>query len=603
MTSQSERAARSDWALARLTDGGGEGAPVRRRRRSGPAAGELSRAASEPELATVSALAQRFRLTNPERTALLLALAVEESPVVGRAARALTGARGLTAELLEERVGPGLLAADGRLRAHALLWVDCLPAGLPGAHDGVRLAPGVRQHLAGAPPDPAGLGLGLEAQGPLDRGPVPEALGSLVRDEFLGDAARWVAISGLGGEEVLRVAAACARRIGRPALMVDGELVARLAAAEAFVLLSAARREADLADTLLVVRAAAALGGLLRALSAPATSAVRVLLADPGRVPEVRTPTGFAGRRVTLLPSVPSGAAAGGGEVGPPAGPAPVPTVTEAIQAARQQAALDAARAMGRPIEPVGAATTPAIRSGLGPAGDAGSSEGQRPVAITPAAAKDRSPMTAAAAAAPAAAVPTGAGAAPSAGVADLAATSFKDLTPEQRLQRAASYVGTGVPAGRREQARRPAPPPPPAVPAAAPALPSEAPPSPAVAAPAEAVEAATAGEAPGSTPAAAAPPPYLPLGDDSPLSEVLRVLRETPSPLQRAAILRQLADAGVRDVGFVAQVRAHLKSEHPAVLGAAEYAMVRIFGPTWNRARAIPRPVQPARPDDEPTG
>ena len=93
---------------------------------------------------------------------------------------------------------------------------------------------------------------------------------------------------------------------------------------------------------------------------------------------------------------------------------------------------------------------------------------------------------------------------------------------------------------------------------------------------------------------------PYVTIPEGAVLADLLRIVREAGNPFQRAALLRQLADAGVRDVNLVALLRAHLTTSHPAVRAASEYGMIRLFGPAWNRARPIPKPVQPPRSDDE---
>ena len=50
---------------------------------------------------------------------------------------------------------------------------------------------------------------------------------------------------------------------------------------------------------------------------------------------------------------------------------------------------------------------------------------------------------------------------------------------------------------------------------------------------------------------------------------------------------------------GTPTTLRAHVKVDHPSVRAAAEEGMVKLFGANWNRARPIPKPVQPPRGDD----
>ena len=549
-----------------------------------PGPGAISQAPALPEApepdAALERLVSTFSLSRDERLALQLAFAVERSFVVGRAARSLTGGRGLSAGLLAEIAGRGVLGASGRLRAHGLLSVDTVPGGLAGSSDEVRLAPGVALLLAGQPVEPEMLGVGIERITAADRGPISETLGTLVREDVIGTTARWVAISGITPAEGERLAAAIARRLARPAIRVDGRLLARLSAADAWTLLAAVRRETDLAESALLIDGAGSLGGLLRALSAPPPSATRVLLADDRRVPDLAAPAGFS-MRILVLDG--AGTAVTAESAGAPRGdgssPAPQAPIPASIEAARRQAALDAARAMGRPLDlpPMPAATTPA-----------------RPppsVPPSPAASASPAPVAAPASAAPPRAEPPPPVAPP--------------MTREERMRRAAQFVGTSTPARRRspaEQAQAAADEPPPA-PSAPPAMSIASPATAPAAVAAAAAPSPDGGESAVANLATGDPSeslPHVPVPEGATFADFLRILREAPNPFQRATLLRMLADSGNRDVHLVALLRDFLRADHPAVRAAAEYGMTRLFGPNWNRTRAIPKPVQPPRTDDE---
>jgi len=572
MAKRSYEAQVVEWALAQL--GGGAAARRGRPRPPSPVAPD----------AALARLVERFALVAAEARVVQLLWAAEHRPEVVAAARARYGGGGVVVETIEAPPDDALLGPRGRLRAHGLIEVDGAPGALARSGARVRLAAGLAPRLAGLPLLPELLGAGVESVGQGDRGPLPEALQAVVRDDAVGDTPRWLCVSGVSRAEVLRLSAAMARRLGRDAIHLDGATLHLWPAADAFALLAAARREADLEGSLLVVEGCSRLAGLLRALAAPAVGPVRVLLTDEGRLPELAVPVGFLGRVISLLAT-----AAESPSVAVAVSPSP------AIESARRQAALDAARAMGRPLDlpPAAAAAAPEPAPAAPPVAPMAASGRPEAPPVAPMAASSRP------GASPAAAVE---GSPPQAGDG----RSSRDLTLEERRARAAAHVGTSVPASRRGPAARPR-----SAPAETESVASPAP----VAAPAAPASSGSAapdpldeGGAPGGAVdgAAGAPDPaeslpYVPLPEAASLADLLRVIREAGNPLQRAALIRQLADAGVKDVGFVALLRAFVKSEHAAVRGAAEYAMVRVFGPSWNRTRPIPRPIQPPHGDGDP--
>lgn len=186
------------------------------------------------------------------------------------------------------------------------------------------------------------------------------------------------------------------------------------------------------------------------------------------------------------------------------------------------------------------------------------------------------------------------------------------------------------------------APPAPPAAPAPVAAAPAPTP-APAVAAPANEAAPADAppkkirrsrkalehfgdpdAEAPPPAPVAAkpvAPPPSVPLpaapavvaqpkGAEPPPMEippnatpemVARILTMSPSPTQRLELIAQLR--GIKNAATVAALRANAQSQHPGVRAAAEAAMEAMFGPQWNRTRAVPKPIQAPPADDKDRG
>lgn len=90
---------------------------------------------------------------------------------------------------------------------------------------------------------------------------------------------------------------------------------------------------------------------------------------------------------------------------------------------------------------------------------------------------------------------------------------------------------------------------------------------------------------------------PPLPLEADVSLDELIKVARTTPNTVQRIEVLRRLT--GSRHSAIIQLFRHFVGSPIAAVREAAEQGMSSIFGPHWNRSRAIAPPVQPPRSED----
>lgn len=600
MQADRDSAALVAWVLARLAD-------VAAGRRPGEP--EVSWGASGESIAR---LGERFGLDERERWAVGLAWAVAYSLDAARAARALSGARGLTVEVVREFLGLGaseveeLMAAEGRLRAHALLRVGAVPGGWPEATSEVALGAGLGPWLlpvsAGGLPR---LGLGVDWIDPdkvRERPPLIDALAQLVRDDLVDVVARWVVVGGAQAGDATAIARALVWRLRRPCLVLDGQALGVLDFAARWELLAVARRESDLRDAPLLVDGTAALGQTWRALAArPAPGRhlpAPIVLMDPGSAGVLggRPHSAFALREIqfaptpTAHPTTPSAALAPA-ETTPAAPTAPAPE--DPFEAVRRQAALDAARAMGRPIAipreqlparavvpralaeaaggtsvprpelaaPPPVASAPAETAPLSPAASTPAETAPPPpVASTPAAATPPPPVEAR---------PKEPAAAPTAPTPLLLDPPAHPAAAQPATTPAASAVDEDVrPADETREAAATAP-------SSAPGVTSPDP----AADPAEAL-------------------PYIEVPEDAAVTDLLRLVPLAGNPLQRAELLRRLYSAK-GNTQAAALLRAYTKSEHEAVRMAAEEGMTIFFGPNWNRSRAIPKPVQPPRSDD----
>lgn len=483
-----------------------------------------------------------------------------------------------------------MLAGNGPLRAHGLVEVapeaelgflrptDLLYAGR-GVHLGGQAALAEAELFLGQAPGLAYLAApppGTEWAKDLlqqDRALLPGAQGAqvaqaveLVRERLIAPHPILLWLSQCAAETVMPLAQAVRLRLSRPVLFIDGAALAGWPMPQLAAALRRLRRDADLRGAAVVVAEAQLLGGSWLALAAPrppGQTAPVVLCGSGALAPGPLSP---AGRGAELVPQAaslrpaPSAAVAVGaaGAAGAADAAAEDPAVLASREEARRRAAMDAARAMGKPIPPELLATAP-------------------PPAPPPA----PSPPRPAAPAAPVAVTPPASAPPPAA-----PAPSGPPRPTNPRLAAALAKAGL-PPAGSTVQRSAPAP----AAPVAA-VAPSPAPsPVPADPAPADASAAAPPAEVPADD------QPPLPLADDAGLDELIRVARATPNQVQRAELLRKLS--GKKDPRVIQLFRANVQSPHPAVRAAAEDGMASLFGATWNRTRAIAPPTQPPRSDD----
>ena len=83
----------------------------------------------------------------------------------------------------------------------------------------------------------------------------------------------------------------------------------------------------------------------------------------------------------------------------------------------------------------------------------------------------------------------------------------------------------------------------------------------------------------------------------DAPPYVRARVAASSPSAAQRIELLKGLA--GIKTAAVVAALRHNARSEHVALREVAEGMMAALFGPAWNKSRAISPPVQSPPSDD----
>lgn len=544
-------------------------------------------------------LVELFQLSETEQRIVQLLLAAPASLSVAELAQQ-------TGQELAAVIS--LFGSDGKLRTRGLAEVkDEASLGWPLPSDAVQCGRGLHLWLAAPVKDESLLFSGQapgvtyipapsheaawarELLGDKPAGPVAE----LVR-EHLGVAhAVLLWLGGCGGEQVPALVQATRSRLQRPVLWIDGAALAGWPMAQLGAALRRLRRDADLRGAAVVVSDVKQLGGAWRALCHPrpvGQSAPVVLCSGDALSPLGRLPVA-TGSEAALGPVVAAlGRAAG------PAAPTVVvapdgtvenedPAVLASREDARRRAALDAARAMGRPIPPEFAEAPPPIAP---PAA--------RPAAAPPPAAPAPTPAPAPAPA-PAYRPPAPSSAA---GDSDDPPPAARPMNP--RLAAALAKAGL-PPAGSADyqsgqHARRPA--------AAAAPAPTAPPPAPAAPPPVAAAPAPAAATAPTAPSGSAAPTqaasaeddqPPLPIDESAAMDEVLRVARTTPNNAQREQLLRKLA--GTKSPAVIQMFRQSLTSAHAGVRAAAEAGMASLFGANWNRSRPIAPPVQPPRSDD----
>ena len=442
------------------------------------------------------------------------------------------------------------------------------------------------------------------------------AIADLVREQLVATQPVLLCLGGGSAEQLSTLAQQARLRLQRPVVTLDATALAGWPLPLLVPALRRLRRDSDVRGAVLLVREASALGAGLRSLlrpRPPGQTAPLILCSDGAPLSVGTLPPALRGEQAWTVVSL---ALRGANPTAPPPSPAASlssagktadvpeenedPAVSASRQEARRQAAIDAARAMGRPV-PKELMTPPAAAPA--PAGSAATTPGAagpRPASSTPSSSAPPGKI-AAAPAAPAPAAPAPAAAPPP---AERPSTSDAGprRTPNPRLAAALAAAGlpppgsekyrSGEHAGRRSDAPVEAVAPSPA-PAAVPLAPPAA--APVVATPATASDAAPPD--PPASPAEGEDAAPLPLEAEAPLEEQLRVARSTPNQAQRAEVLRRLT--GARHSAVIQLFRSFVSSPHPAVREAAEGGMSAIFGPSWNRSRQIAPPTQPPRSDD----
>ena len=497
------------------------------------------------------------------------------------------------------------LASDQRLRAHGLVEVgesaelgflrpdDRLFAGrgllLSGLVSEAALFTGQLPGVMHLPAPSPGTSWAQELM--LEK-PSPQ-LTELVKEKLVAAQPVLLWLSGCSVEQSQALAQLLRYRLQRPVVQLDGTALQGWPVPQLASALRRLRRDADLKGAVLLVTEAHLLGGAWRALAGPrpAGQSAPLILASSQQlaapVPLGAPGVGLRGDQAWLTCSVslrvqpvgavqagagPTSADAAAGMVADPA--LDDPAAMASRDDARRRAAMDAARAMGKPIPTELMAAVPP------PAAAAPVSRPATP-GPTPAAAAALSTAPA-----PAAVPAPAESAAPSAP---------KPMNP--RLAAALAKAGM-LPPGTQVATPTPA-----ARPGAKPAEVAAAPPARPVPASPTAVDSAVA--APDSKELVEPPPPDdqppLPLADDAPHEEALRVLRTTPNQAQRAELLRRFA--GSKSPAVIQLFRANTSSPHPGVRAAAEAGMASVFGVNWNRSRPIAPPVQPPRSDDSGRG
>ncbi len=543
---------------------------------TGWALAKLSHGASKLKLDTAGPLddlAARFGVDALGREVLALAWAAERSLEVAKKAREAAGssARALTVEVVSDALGrplDALLAAGAVLRRHALVTLDT--AGPALATSELRLSVGVAARLDGKPLELDGFAPGVRAApGPLDaawidRFPASAKVAEMVKERVASIEALFATVDGCPRRDAIALALGAAKRFQRGVLFIDGEVLASLAGR--WELLLALRREADLESMVLLVHQSAALGEAWRAVAGPPPAkpvrAPLVILADSSRPSEVTLVEGM--RHLQLALNATAATAAVAAEKAAEAAAAPKEDAYDAI---RRQAQRDAERALGvwrpspEPVKipppslPVRAPEAVKVEAPM-------AAKVEPPKAETPAvAAKVEPPKVEAAV--DAKVEPPKVEAAPA--------------KKSKRSRKAMEHFG-----GDADEPETAAPTPTPAPPAA-----------PAIAAAPAAVDSAVAVES-----ALTSSAPYLPLSEKPPVDELAKVARTSRNPQQRLELLAALK--GLKSPTVVQALRDNVKSEDPAVRAAAEEGMATIFGPNWNRTRAVPKPEQPPASEDK---
>ena len=402
----------------------------------------------------------------------------------------------------------------------------------------------------------------------------------LVKEKLVSVRPLLLLLSGCSGETTSLLTQAVRLRLSRPVFYLDASALAGWPQPDVVAALRRLRRDADVRGAALVVQDVEQLGAGWRALTHPKPHGQTspVILCSSGALAVPRhfavgsygSPLQLHGHTLRSQTTNSAGTATATAQTTAATDSEP-PEVDRSREEARRQAAVDAARAMGKPIpkELLTAATTaPHPATTTSQAATAPAFAPAKPVATVETTKAETPPRT----------------------EAPAAPSSPRPVNP--RLAAALAKAGLPPPPAAAPRAEPPATPPP------APA--TQAPPPPA-AAPAVATQVATSASAESRASDDAPDGPPLPLSEDAKLDEVINVAKITPNNSQRCELLRRLE--GAKSPLVIALFRMFVSHSHPDVRAAAEAGMASLFGANWNRARSIAPPAQPPRSEDNGRG
>ncbi len=454
---------------------------------------------------------------------------------------------GATAAIAESRLGP-----KGRLVRHGLVEVT----GAVSGRSPIELGRGLGGRLAGASYEWAQGATGIptlqEDAAAAQRYADRFAVGPRLQDSlkfFVGHETRLAMISGASWRDAFALGAAVGRKLNRRVVVVEGWQLAGQSDRRA--VLCAQKRDAELDGSVLVLAGALEVrdgwGVFAEALASAPARPLTVLLCDERELPFLAMPPGDEYLRLIEIrlgkPEL-TAVATATASAAPSAGLGELAPRPDPFAPYRQQAALDAERAMGPTASDIRQAASSAMRM---PAPAKTMMPAAEPTALPPA----EAPVAVAPSPAPIESPPPPV-------ATSVAATP--GVAPDDKK---AKKGKKGKKAEKADEAVEAAPPPPP-------------------------------------EPAAPPPPPAPPveIPKNAPPRVLAQIAMTSPNPEQRIEIMTAIAD--MKDPAVVAAIRANVKSEHPGVRAAAEVVMARLFGPNWNQQRAIPKPVQPPRSDDD---
>lgn len=489
------------------------------------------------------------------------------------------------------------LAPQGVLTGAALAETEpCCHLAYPRATDVVHLGRGLETLVENRDCPPAMLP-GMQVYSPpevdapwaaefaTDR-PV-QALLELLKEKWAGPKPALIMLSHSGSDIALALVQTFRLKLGRPVFFLDGGALAGWPQSDLAAALRRFRRDADFRGAAVIVQDTESLGAAWRSLAGPKPigQSAPVALCANGfwAVPRSIEPAAFGcalkvhshSLRATL------GASGQGGAVDSSSGDQAAPDDPDrSREEARRLAAVDAARAMGKPV-PV-ELLKPAAKTAPSPAADVPAPASRSVPVPVPAAVAVPAPAAPAVTARPeTATVPIQAGPSPAAAVP-------RPVNP--RLAAALAKAGlppvglTEAPPSATQSSRTAA-----NQPSAAQVEASAVPPT--VEAPVATQPTHTEATADGED------GPPIPIADEAKFEDIVAGAKNTPNTRQRAELLRRLA--GTKSPQVIHLFRSFLASPYDAVRRAAEDGMASLFGSQWNRARPISPPVQPPRGED----